>query len=607
MRLFSTLFFFVAAQLSLAQSADSTLTQQADSALEQKDEQTQAIIQETDSLLLADSLEEQALKEKIAKLKGYQKREKEKLQAQLDSIAAVQENRRTAMQRQVDSLRNSAKGVPVIVFNDTLFFIYSKLGPFSASERANTIASKLSNLVENEQFDAKKLSVIESVESHDVAHEDILLFSVIDRDAFWLNKSRAEVAEAYKNAIANDVARYQSENSIFNTLRRVGLLLLVIFIYVLGIRYLNRGISSFIQWLLVKMKPFVSGLSFKNYEFLSQEREMQVVEWLLNSLKWIAIVLVLYLALPLMFSIFPATEGMAKTLLYYFLSPVKQFLLAIVGYIPEFITIVVILFITRYVVRFLAFLADEIQAEKLEVPGFYPDWAKPTFNLLKIVIYAFSFVVIFPYLPGSSSPIFQGVSVFLGLLISLGSSSAISNIIAGLVITYMRPFKIGDRVKIGETVGDVVEKTMLVTRLRTGKNEDVTIPNSAILNGSTKNYSVNAQDKGLILNTMVTIGYDVPWRDVHALLIGAAKKTKYVEKNPEPFVLQKSLDDFYVSYEINAYTKRVDIAVKIYSELYGHILDAFNEAGVEILSPHYQAERDGSEIAIPKSYKNNAD
>jgi small-conductance mechanosensitive channel len=274
----------------------------------------------------------------------------------------------------------------------------------------------------------------------------------------------------------------------------------------------------------------------------------------------------------------------------------------LIGVIPELITIIVIIMITRYFVRFLRFLASEIENGKLNIPGFYPDWAMSTFNLLKVIIYAFSFVVIFPYLPGSDSPVFQGLGVFFGLLISLGSSSAIGNIIAGVVITYMRPFKIGDRIKVADITGDVIEKTMLVTRLRTIKNEDITIPNAAILNSNTTNYSSSAQDLGLILNTTITIGYDIPWKKVNELLIDAALKTTHIKKEPQPFVLQTSLDDFYVSYQINAYTAEASKAAKIYSELYANIQDGFNNSGVEILSPHYRADRDGNSMAVPSEY-----
>jgi small-conductance mechanosensitive channel len=247
----------------------------------------------------------------------------------------------------------------------------------------------------------------------------------------------------------------------------------------------------------------------------------------------------------------------------------------------------------------------EIETGKLNVAGFHADWALPTFSIIRFLMYAFMFILIFPYLPGSNSPIFQGVSVFLGLLVSLGSSSAISNIVAGLVITYMRPFKIGDRIKLGDVTGDVVEKTLLVTRLRTIKNGEITIPNSAVLSGNTTNYSAMAREEGLIIHTTVTIGYDVHWKMMHEALLEAAAKTGGLMPNKKAFVLQTSLDDFYVSYQLNVYTAESNALAPIYSELHQHILDVCAEKGIEIMSPHYRAERDGNELAMPKAVKDN--
>ena len=190
--------------------------------------------------------------------------------------------------------------------------------------------------------------------------------------------------------------------------------------------------------------------------------------------------------------------------------------------------------------------------------------------------------------------------MFLGILFSLGSSSAIANAVAGLVITYMRPFRLGDRVKIGEVTGQVIEKTLLVTRVRTTKNEDITVPNASILSGHTINYTSSSKELGLVLHTSVTIGYDVPWRQVHELLIEAAVATNGVNISKEPFVLQTSLDDWYVAYQLNAYTDTPEFMPRIYSELHANIQDKFNEAGVEIMSPHYRAVRDGNAITIPK-------
>jgi small-conductance mechanosensitive channel len=226
----------------------------------------------------------------------------------------------------------------------------------------------------------------------------------------------------------------------------------------------------------------------------------------------------------------------------------------------------------------------------------------PTYNIIRVLLFAFMFVVIFPYLPGSDSKVFQGVTVFLGILFSLGSSSAISNMVSGIVLTYMRPYKIGDRIKVGDVTGDVVEKNLLVTRLRTIKNEDITIPNATILSGHTTNYSTVAKTMGLILNTTITIGYDVPWQTVHNLLISAAEATDGVLTEHKPFVLQTGLNDFNVAYQLNAYTASSNQMAAIYSRLHQNIQDKFNEAGVEIMSPNYFALRDGNHIQIPDGY-----
>lgn len=244
---------------------------------------------------------------------------------------------------------------------------------------------------------------------------------------------------------------------------------------------------------------------------------------------------------------------------------------------------------------------NEIAAGKIKIKGFYPDWAGSTYNIIRIILYAFGLVMIFPYLPGSDSDVFKGVSIFLGVLVSLGSSSMIGNLIAGLVITYMRPFKIGDHIKIGETTGDVLEKTPFVTRIKTYRQEIVTIPNSNILSASVINYSTEAHErKGVVFHATVSMGYDVPWRDVHKCLIEAALRSEYILKTPAPFVLQTSLDDFSVSYQLCAYSRNPEKQATIYSQLYSNIQDVFNEHGLDLLLPHYHALIDVDKAAASK-------
>jgi small-conductance mechanosensitive channel len=586
---------------SFAQT-DSLANASSDSLLEKQQMLGKVLLSQVDSIRESDSLQQNDLLSQIANLRANDEKKKAELQAQLDSLQKAQENKNLRIKARVDSLRANTVGVPVILYEDTIFFVYSKLGPFTPSDRARSIAKKLTTLIEENEYDEAKLIVFEGEDSYDIMHDQNIILSITIRDAFWLDKTSKEVANNYVSAIKTSISDYKERTSLFQTIKRIIMLLIVLAIFFFGIKYMNKGFTRLNIWAIIKLKPYITGVKFKEYEFLSVEREVELVKWGLKILKWLIIIIVVYLALPSIFSIFPSTKSIASTMFGYVFNPIKGFGIALIGYIPELITIIVIVFLTRYFVRFLKFLSTEVENGNLQLPGFYPDWAAPTFNLLKIIIYAFAFIVIFPYLPGSDSPVFQGVSVFLGVLFSLGSSSAIGNIIAGLVITYMRAFKIGDRVKIGDITGDVIEKTMLVTRLRTIKNEDITIPNAAIMNGSTINYSSSAKDLGLILNTTITIGYDVPWKQVHEILINAALKTQHIQEKPQPFVLQTSLDDFYVSYQINVYTENASSASKIYSELHSHIQDGFNDAGLEILSPHYRAARDGSAMAVPPNY-----
>ena len=226
----------------------------------------------------------------------------------------------------------------------------------------------------------------------------------------------------------------------------------------------------------------------------------------------------------------------------------------------------------------------------------------PVFVIVRFLLYTFMVAMIYNYLPGSDSGVFQGISVFVGLVISLGSSTLIANLMAGLVITFMRPFHVGDRIKLNDTVGDIIEKTPLVTRVKTPKNEIVTIPNSHVMSSLTTNYSSSAQEYGLIIHTDVTFGYEVPWEQVHQLMIQAALATQHIEAEPAPFVLQTKLDDWYVVYQINAYTRHPEKMATIYSDLHQHIQDIFNEAGIEIMSLHFMGVRQAERVFIPDEY-----
>jgi small-conductance mechanosensitive channel len=257
--------------------------------------------------------------------------------------------------------------------------------------------------------------------------------------------------------------------------------------------------------------------------------------------------------------------------------------------------IVIIWLSIRYLIKGIYFFAKEIASERLKITGFYSDWAMPTFNILKYLLYAFMIAMIYPYLPGSDTDIFKGVSIFVGVIVSIGSSSIITNLMAGLVMTYMRPFKMGDRIKFGETIGNVIEKSPFVTRIRTTKNEIVTVPNSQIMSSTTTNFSASARNYGLILHSDVSIGYSVPWQKAHACLIRAGKETVGVSRDKEPFVLDLGLEDYYNTYQINVYISDANMMQEVLTNLHSRIQDIFLEEGIDAELPMLVSNRKGTE------------
>ncbi|GIZ08567.1 ion channel [Flavobacterium sp. UMI-01] len=550
-----------------------------------------------------DSIKQAKLQSQLEKLSTTDNIQKSKLLNQLNEISEKETQRFEAKKRAIDSLRKTAKSFPVKgFFSDTLFVIYSKLGSFSIQDRAVAISNRIEKLAENYQFKKESLQVVESESTVDLIFGESIIISISENDAIWNNTTKKALAQKYKGIIEDAVIKYQSETSFETLAKEIALALLVIVVVFGIIRFIRKGFDLLNAKISSQEGKLLKGITIKNYTLYDASKQVKVFVRLSNFVKWVLILLAIYLALPVLFGIFPWTKHFTYSLIEYIKSPAKKIVLGVWNYLPNLITIIVIVLFFKYVLRFIHFLKSEVENEKLQLSGFYPDWANPTYQIIRVILYAFMGIVIFPYLPGSDSPVFQGVSVFLGVLFTFGSSGSLSNVVAGLVLTYMRLFKIGDRVKIGEVFGDVIEKSMLVTRVRTTKNEIISIPNSTVMNSHTINYSSDAPTNGLILHTTVTIGYDVPWKKMHQTLIEAAERTEWIQKTPAPFVLQTSLEDFYVSYQINAYTKEVSKQALIYSLLHANIQDCCNENGIEILSPHYRAARDGSHTTIPEDY-----
>ena len=500
------------------------------------------------------------------------------------------------------SARKTYTPEPVVPFLDTLFYINAGIGTFTPQERAVSITEKIRSVGDQKNFHTDSLTILEEGSLLYISYGDKIIMTITEADAHIKGKTQAALALEYEKIIRNAIIEHNKGAGWLTILLRVLLILFIIgvqYFLIKIINYLFRKISAWVEQLKGKK---IKSIKIKSYKVMDEKKATNAILFLIRILRYLIIFLTLYLSVPMALSVFPATRELATKLFGYVLTPFARIFLSVVEFIPDLIAIVVIILVFRYLIKAIHFATEEIHKGRLTLKGFYPDWARPTFNIIRTLLYAFMFVCIWQYLPFSDKPVFQGVSVFIGVIFTLGSTSVIGNVVSGLVITYMRPFKIGDRIKIGDLVGNVVEKTPLVTRIRTPKNEEVTIPNSSIMSAQTFNYSESARTYGLILHTTVGVGYDTPWRKVHESLLEAGKRTPNLLENPKPFILQTALDDFYANYQLNVYVADADKTALIYSDLHQNIQDVFNEAGIEILSPHYQAHRDGSHSTIPDSY-----
>lgn len=376
--------------------------------------------------------------------------------------------------------------------------------------------------------------------------------------------------------------------------------------FVLGLGLIYYLIFRFIRNITRSLAEKVTSerrfaLKIQSQVIVSNKDMANIIVWLIRSTGLLLAIVIAFSFLNVALGLFEWGRSLAGNILLLAFEAVGFVVQRVIDYIPSLLVIIVVLLIVRFILHVLRLVFKGIGNGRIQIPGFYSEWSYTSFNLLRVLIYALTLIVIFPYLPGSDSPAFQGLSLFVGLLLSLGSTTAIANVVAGIVLTYTRAFNIGDRVSIDDTVGVVVERGSFVTRLENTKKEIISIPNSMTLTSHIINYSEQARGPGLILYTSVTIGYDVPWTKVHELLIGAALKTENIEADPEPFVLQKSLDDYSVNYQLNATTKDAVSMPRTHSNLNANILDEFNAAGIEIMSPMFVATRDGTEPTIPQS------
>jgi small-conductance mechanosensitive channel len=484
---------------------------------------------------------------------------------------------------------------PVQLDGRTIFYVRTTIKSSTPEARARGIAERIRRLAADPFFRSDTITVSNTDITTDVTADEVIVTMVFDADAQAEGRGRQELAAERAEQIRNAIRQYGVDHSTHNVVKASGFALLTTVIF-LVLLFLIQKTYRFSRSRLTAWIEKDSRVLLRKYAI---PRSQQIEAAMLAFLKLprgIAILVVVYLYVGAVFSFFPGTRDVAGQLLSYVTGPLNVMYQAVRLQIPKLFFLLVLVVVTRYVLKLLHVIFRAIEAGTIKIDGFFHEWAFPTYRLVKILVIIFAVTVAYPYIPGSSSEAFKGISLFLGLLVSLGSGSFVGNIIAGLTMTYMRAFKIGDRVKIEDFTCDVVETSMQVTHFQTPKNEIISVPNLKIINSHVINYSALAHEKGLILHTTVGVGYNAPWRQVRAMLLLAAEETSGVLKEPVPFVLLKSLGDFCVTYELNAYTDQAHFMAIVYSELHKNILDKFNEYQVQIMTPSYEGDRDAPAI-----------
>lgn len=425
------------------------------------------------------------------------------------------------------------------------------------------------------------------------------LLTIVPADAV-LNEVEPKIfGEIVVHRIREAIERYRLERTSQRLLTNGAYVLGATVLFVLlvwGIRIVFRRSSDRAH---KRLEGLLGAISFRSIQFLDANQVKAAAHAVFNAIRFLLILAVTYVYLQFALGMLPWTRSISVVLIDMVIHPLRIMGTGLLSRVDDIIFLIILYFVIRYILSLLRVLFSAIRGGRLTLTGFEPEWAWPTYRLIRLLVLAFAVVVAYPYIPGSSSDAFKGVSLFLGVLFSLGSTSVISNVIAGYTMTYRRAFTIGDRVKIGETIGDVDEIRLLVTHLRSLKNEKVVIPNSTILNKEITNYSALARENGLILHTTVGIGYEVPWRQVEAMLLQAAKSTAGILTEPHPFVLQKLLGDFAVNYELNCYCDDAQKMFDLYTALHESIQDTFNEYGVQIMTPAYRSDTPQPKI-VPK-------
>ena len=488
---------------------------------------------------------------------------------------------------------------PVVIDGETLFELRG-ISSLVARDRAAAVAARIVALARDPSFSTGDIRVIEVDNRTEIMAGDLRIVSVLDMDALVEQATQRDViAGSYRTSIVNAIERFRLERSA-PYLRRQAIHALLAIALLAGLLVAARwGFQRLVAFADRRLLERLRSLEARSSRILSADQIKNAWHGALRAVHLLLSFVLAFAFLDYVLTLFPWTRPIARGTAALFIDPLGVMWRGFIDSVPGLAFIAILVVVTRYALRLAGLFFDAIAIGRIQPSGFDPEWALPTFRLVRLAILGFALVIAYPYVPGSSTDAFRGVSIFFGLLMSIGAASMVGNSLAGYTLIYRRAFKIGDRIKIDEVVGDVVAMRQQVTHVRTPKNEEVTIPSSMIVNSSVVNYSSLARQGGLILHTTVGIGYETPWRQVEAMLIEAANRTEGLLREPPPFVLMTGLGEFNVKYEINVYCDRPQEMPRLYTALHQNILDIFNMHGVQIMTPSYEGDPEAPKV-VPK-------
>ncbi|MFI5321103.1 MAG: mechanosensitive ion channel family protein [Myxococcota bacterium] len=478
---------------------------------------------------------------------------------------------------------------PVVVDGAVLMRVRG-VSVYPAEVRAAAIAAQIVAFARDASVPADAVRQRSTGSSTVVEAGSYRLMEVLVPDAEIEGVSHQILARAVAGRIASAVKTYREERTPRALVLKAVRLAAAAIACALLLWLVHRAVLRLELHLERRFRPALRDVGVQAFSILRAEQLWAALRAALGALRVLPALFLALWVLDYGLRLFPWTRSAGLRLGGVLRMPLVSIGGGLIEIAPNLVFLAIWILVVRYMLTLARLFFAAVGSGAITMRGFDPEWAEPTYRIARTLAIAFALVVAFPYVPGSDSQAFRGLSLFFGVVFSLGSSSVVGNLIAGYTMLYRRAYRLGDRIRVADVMGEVIDSRLLVTHVRTAKNEEVVIPNSLILQSSVTNFSSLAKTRKLLLHTTVGIGYETPWRQVEAMLLEAAARTDGVLRDPAPFVLLLALADFAVTYELNVFTEDPTTMLPQYTRIHRNVLDVFNEHGVQIMTPAYEGD-----------------